>query len=221
LILGISGSVFTQVEIDKSLQLTGGAGDRKITNLELPATGTDAANKDYVEEQIAANSGGSGHVVGELYGGGVVYAVYKDAAGDEHGLVVSLVNNSTGAAWSNVTLTLIGTTNQWNGAANTTAIIGQIGHTSSAAKICDDYTGGSQTDWFLPSTTQLNMLWIDLYIVSQTLAATGGAELMIANLYWSSSENSSNGASWRSFDDGGIYFDPKATSYRVRCVRAF
>jgi len=225
LLMGFSLFFFSmlnaQVDIDKPVNLSGGVGDRKMTNLELPVNPTDAASKEYVDAEIAANSGGSGPVVGELYGGGVVYAVYKDANGDEHGLIVSLVNNSTGAAWSNITNTLVGTTS-WNGAANTTAIIGQVGHTSGAAKICNDYTGGSQTDWFLPAISQLDMLWTNLYVVNQTLTATGGAELMIANFYLSSSEYDSANVRLQNFLDGDWSFAGKSsTSYPVRCVRVF
>lgn len=62
-LLSLSGfltflSVSAQVEINKPLQLTGGTGDRKITNLETPIDGTDAANKDYVDTAIANIGGG-------------------------------------------------------------------------------------------------------------------------------------------------------------------
>jgi hypothetical protein len=48
-----------QVQIDKPLQMTGGSGQRAVTNLETPVNGTDAANKAYVDAQIASLSGGS------------------------------------------------------------------------------------------------------------------------------------------------------------------
>lgn len=48
-----------QVEINRPIQLTGESGDRKITNLEAPVDGTDAANKDYVDSQISNVAGGS------------------------------------------------------------------------------------------------------------------------------------------------------------------
>ena len=73
-------------------------------------------------------------------------------------------NLSTGQAWSNITNVLIGTTNDWDGASNTTAITGQEGHTSSAAKLYEDYTNadygtGTYSDWYLPSIAELNHVW--------------------------------------------------------------
>jgi hypothetical protein len=58
-ILGISGSVFSQVEIDQSIQLTGGAGMSAITGLtDPPVNGTDAVNKDYVDTTVSASGSG-------------------------------------------------------------------------------------------------------------------------------------------------------------------
>jgi len=55
----------------------------------------------------------------------------------------SIVDQSESAAWSNVTNIAIGATAQGveigAGITNTTAIIGQSGHTDSAAKLCNDY----------------------------------------------------------------------------------
>ncbi len=51
-----------QVEIDKPVQLTGADGDRRVTNLETPVDGSDAANKDYVDAQVASVSGGTSNL---------------------------------------------------------------------------------------------------------------------------------------------------------------
>lgn len=93
------------------------------------------------------------HYIGELYGGGIVVSVWKDTSGSEHGLVASLKDLSSGMAWSNVDSTLIGSGSQntLDGRANTNAIINQAGHALSAAYLCDTFTGGGYTDWYLPS----------------------------------------------------------------------
>lgn len=48
-----------QVEVDKPIQMTGGTGERVISSLETPVAGTDAANKDYVDNAVAASGGGA------------------------------------------------------------------------------------------------------------------------------------------------------------------
>ncbi|MCC6601108.1 MAG: DUF1566 domain-containing protein [Crocinitomicaceae bacterium] len=55
----ISLPMAAQVEVDKSIQMTGADGDRYISNLELPVAGSHAASKDYVDAAVAA-TGGSG-----------------------------------------------------------------------------------------------------------------------------------------------------------------
>jgi hypothetical protein len=50
---------FAQVEVDKGIELTGGTGERYVTNLEAPVNGTDAVNKDYVDGAVSAGGGSS------------------------------------------------------------------------------------------------------------------------------------------------------------------
>ncbi|TVR78631.1 MAG: DUF1566 domain-containing protein [Chitinophagaceae bacterium] len=159
----------------------------------------------------------SGRVIGELYGGGVIFSVHKDANGDERGLIVSLVDNSAGAAWSSSSNQI--NTSAWDGASNTAAIISQ--HSSSAAQICADYTGGGYTDWFLPAISQLGKIWNELYVISHTLESTSGAELMTEVSYWSSSSDQQNNAQIQRFNHGNVFGSNKSNLLRVRCIRAF
>jgi hypothetical protein len=167
----------------------------------------------------------SGHYVGELYGGGVVFWV--DDTG-QHGLIVSMVDLSTFQAWSNITDILIGTTNDWDGANNTIAIIGQAGHTSSAAKLCDDYTNanygtGTYSDWYLPSIAELNHVWNNFYEVQKSLTNDGNAATtpLVKTSYWTSSEYDVNIAWYFTFYYGNTNYYLKSTIFYVRAVRAF
>ena len=160
--------------------------------------------------------------VGDSYGGGIVAYILQSGdpgyiSGQTHGLIVATADQSTGCAWSNITTILIGTTGTaiGTGLANTTAIIGQSGHTSSAAKVCYDYsvTVDSVTydDWFLPSKDELDKLYIN------KVAIGGFAD----GYYWSSSEGSAGLAWLQRFDDGGQYIFSKGFLELVRAVRAF
>ena len=46
------------------------------------------------------NTAGFTHYVGELFGGGIVVSVWKDAQGAEHGLIASLTDLSAGIQWT-------------------------------------------------------------------------------------------------------------------------
>ncbi|MCC6600014.1 MAG: DUF1566 domain-containing protein [Crocinitomicaceae bacterium] len=50
---------FSQIEVDRSIQLTGPDGERNVTNLEIPVNDTDAASKEYVDGAVAATGSSS------------------------------------------------------------------------------------------------------------------------------------------------------------------
>ena len=173
----------------------------------------------------AGNGGGFTHWVGESFGGGVVFHVYKDALGVEHGLIVSLTDLSTGAVWGLFGTDLPNCESSWNGAANTAAIIAAGVEAGSAAQLCDAYEAGGFTDWYLPAIDELNLMYNAKYNLNQSLSQIiGGApfDLNYYRYYWSSSENYSGGA-WRFyFGDGDTTYDyGKSSDYYVRAVRAF
>lgn len=161
--------------------------------------------------------------VGDSYGGGIVAYILQSGdpgyiSGQTHGLIAATEDQSTGIAWSNITSTLVGGTDTayGTGAANTTKIIAQAGHSSSAAKVCADYTvtvnSVTYDDWYLPSKDELNKLYLNKVIIG------GFAD----DLYWSSSEDSA-GHAWLQWLGGGggqgVGF--KGNGQRVRAVQAF
>jgi len=162
--------------------------------------------------------------IGEVFGGGVVFHLWKDSQGVERGLVVDLADLSISQSWSNVTLTLIGIAAQssWDGLANSNAIVGQSGHSNSAAAICLNSTNGGLGDWYLPSFDELSLLYHNLFNVNKTLSITPGASVMpLQASYWSSTENAADNAFYLDFRGGTSYATTKGGQARVRAIRAF
>lgn len=169
------------------------------------------------------------HYIGELYGGGIVFWVSPDG---QHGLVMSLVDISTAAAWSNITTTAVLNANDmYDGLMNTSFIAAQPGHVSSAAKLCLDYSNGGYDDWYLPAIWQLSQIYHNAYTLNYILANDGNpATVPLVSsqdwiapypVYWSSTQNGSDFAWNFYFNDATSAAISKSTSYRVRAVRSF
>jgi hypothetical protein len=116
------------------------------------------------------------------------------------------------------------------GMANTNAIIASYGGGSYAALLCADYTvidgGVSYDDWFLPSTDELNLMYVNRVII-------GGFELTNTgptySSYWSSTTDGYKHYiydSWyyawlQSFNTSWSGSGDKDGTYNVRAIRAF
>ncbi len=206
----ISDSIFVGGQV-RILSGTPGAGKVLTSN----ATG--------VASWVSPAAGGI-HYIGEQFGGGVVFHLWKDNLGVEHGLVVATTNQSTSQAWSNISTVLIGATAQssWDGLSNSNAIVAQSGHTGSAAKLCLDLVAGGQSDWYLPAIDELSLLWHNRFNVNKTLSTIGGATVLpFSANYWSSAEAAASYAWVQSFANGTQDYFFKTTTYYVRAVRAF
>jgi hypothetical protein len=108
--------------------------------------------------------------------------------------------------------------------SNSNAIVAQAGHTSSAAALCLNSTNGGQSDWYLPSIQELNMLWNNYYNVARSMSQISGATQMKMNYYWSSTESSTVGGNYGLiffFLDGIVMDYSKNSALNVRAVRAF
>jgi hypothetical protein len=176
--------------------------------------------------QGPAGVGGFTHWVGESFGGGVVFHVFKDDQGVEHGLVVSLSDLSSGAQWGLYQTDIVNCESSWDGASNTAAIIAAGVEIGSAAQLCDAYEGGGFTDWYLPSLDEWNLMYDARYNLNKSLSVLPGGvifELGPPKYYWSSSEYGSNRA-WRfDFKYGIPSYDSvdKNSFFDIRAVRAF
>ena len=149
-------------------------------------------------------------------GGGIVFYVTADGMSGLEAAPVTWNGGSTDpdSPWSNVTSTAVGTTGTalGTGLANSNAIIAQGGHTASAALICRNYTGGSYTDWYLPSRDEL------LEVYAQR-AYIGG--LYTTDAYWSSTEaNATDGILVQNADGVAANMGKNVTEW-VRPIRYF
>ena len=181
----------------------------------------------YAQTSGSSGSGGGGgsggtHYIGESYGGGIVFYVYQ-SSGVQHGLIVSLVDVGDSVQWSNITSTAVGTTAQsrWDGLSNSLAIVAQSGHTTSAAKLCLDYTytdsTGTYDDWYLPAVDEWLALLGNAFVVDKALSLSAGFDAHYMQ-YWISTETWSSDAD---FINDGIYTASKVGHMNVRAVRRF
>jgi type II secretory pathway component GspD/PulD (secretin) len=164
-----------------------------------------------------------------VYQGGVVFYIFVEAdagyvAGETHGLIAAVADQSSGIQWRN------GNTNQTTGAtgtavgtgsANTDSIIlvqGPVA-TSYAAGLAKAYAAGGYTDWFLPSKDELNLMYSNI-----------GQGSLLGNIgnfdddyYWSSTEHDYSNAWYMHFDAELAFmaFNVKYYPANVRAVRAF
>ena len=216
------GPYFVKTETDAA----GGTNYSLTTTSQLLSV-PYAIHAKTAESIVGGNAGGGNggfsHYIGEEFGGGVIFHLWKDKLGAEHGLVVATTDQSAAQAWSNIQNVEIGQTakSSWDGLSNSNAIVNQSGHTSSAAKLCLDLVSGGQNDWYLPSIQELNMLWNNYFTVVKSLAQISGATQLGSAAYWSSSERA-NGSAWAfSFNYGYASTSIKDGTTFVRAVRAF
>jgi hypothetical protein len=116
------------------------------------------------------------------------------------------------------------------GYKNSLAIVAQNG-TTTAAGAARAYAGGSQSDWYLPTTAELNLLCQWARNVAQSVTTpcaggtlntgTGASGGFSTVTYWSSSEYDRGNAWYQDFANGGQEANGKYGTYYVRPVRAF
>ena len=196
--------------------------------------------------------------VGTPYGGGYIAGFISHTADGNptHALIVApRATGATGTGytltanlqWKTTTTTTIGTTSNFDGAANTAAMVTAGIANHPAAQFCVNLSIGGFTDWYLPSryeldiayfnlkpsTTENNTSWgTNVYSVPrrnsnwtaaypQQTALTAfntSAEAFVAAIHRSSTEFSATNG-WHLYFDSGRQSGGSKTS--LLCVRAF
>jgi len=145
--------------------------------------------------------------------GGIVYHIYLDADGEQHGLIVSKTQSTYfSLSWQN-SPTTTHATSTWDGAYNMDLM------SNSPAK--DWVTSNYTSEWYLPSIDELSLLWHNRYYVNKALNGTTGTLLPTETAYWSSTEFYESNAKIFSFLDGSSGISDKNTKYTVRAIRSF
>ena len=191
------------VDTDTQLDSTGVAGLGYVSGAHIDSTAI--ANMGFVAGSC------SGHYVGELYDGGIVFYVYHNG---QHGLIASLddLDGGSGVAWSATQSTRVSgrASSMTDGASNTTAIGAQNATAGYAATLCNSYTGGGFIDWYLPANRELLLLTSQDILIDQTLdndgnpATNGFTQEVVSSdgRYWSSTGVYNYNAWGHGYSDG-------------------
>jgi|GEM_PF-2205809 len=201
--------------------------ETKVTagsNISITGTGT-IANPFVIN---STSGSGFSHFIGEAYGGGVIFHLWKDAQGVEHGLVVELDNQPTNLPLSSSSH-IIGSTAQstWNGNGNSTAIANHFGGSAGVAAFCLNLVSAGYSDWYLPSIDEIRLLFINRFNVNQTIAAiqassNPNALLIGESGLWSSTEKWGNSDAWYFWiAEGRSLATAKTGVIAARAIRKF
>ena len=176
-------------------------------------TGIDITNN------VVSTTSACGLSIGDAYQGGIIF--YLDVS-NCHGLVAKATDELGTYQWSSIDYNAYAYAfGIYLGAQNTKKSIALAVFNSStcpAASVCDNLTSGGFTDWYLPSTDELGMMYVNLH-----LQGLGG---FASNFYWSSTEAKNTGGTgaWiQGFSnlEGYAGYHGKSYTYSVRAVRAF
>jgi hypothetical protein len=149
-------------------------------------------------------------------GGGIVFFNKGNSTSGWQYLETATSDQSTGLSWGCTGLSIPGTQLAvGSGEANTSLIVAGCNEDSFPAKICDNLSLGGQTDWFLPSRDELNLMYKNLHTNNQGNFSD--------SFYWSSSEDGASHAGSLSLTSGsaGNGSMPKHLTLYVRAIRAF
>jgi hypothetical protein len=149
-------------------------------------------------------------------GGGIVFFNKGNTTGGWQYLETATSDQSTGLAWGCNGTSIPGTQlTVGSGETNTSLIVASCNEASFPAKLCDNLSLGGQTDWFLPSEDELNLMYKNLYTNNQ-------GNFNISARYWSSTQFDGANAWCFKFSSGSASANQKnQPNLYVRSVRAF
>ena len=158
------------------------------------------------------------HNIGEYFQGGIIFWIDELS---EHGLIAAVDDQGIDVPWFNDNYSITHTVRDgiFAGKYNTAHIIDVQGAPikNYAAQIANSYRGGGYDDWYLPSRSELNLMFKNKDII-------GGFNLSLNNKYWSSTEYPANpllGVCVQSFKENHQFVSLKENLSNVRAIRSF
>jgi hypothetical protein len=196
-----NGPYFIKTETDP----TGG------TNYTITGT-SELMSVPYALFSANEKVGGFTHYVGEAFGGGIIYYVYKGFDGLEHGLILSTAGSGYGYAQWQSTASWVHADTSHDGALNTSKM------TNSPAAL---YVTSLGAGWYLPSIDELGLLFASRFRVEKALYNGGYQRLSYGVSYWSSSEWNTDSAVFMNFSTGFFSTNLKTNQSYIRAIKAF
>jgi hypothetical protein len=183
------------------------------TMYHVRAYAVNSVGVAYGSDQVFTTCSTPIYNIGDYVGGGVVF--YVDCSG-QNGLIAATVDQGTIVQYGcQGTVTGATGTAIFSGAANTDAILAACATPGIAASLCRNYNGGGYSDWYLPSSGELQQMYNQRGVIPNL---TYGLFT-----YWSSTEGSATVASGFFFYGGYAQAAMKGygTQMVARAIRAF
>ena len=231
-----SGAKFLQVEMD----IVGGTNYLDMGTQQMMSV-PYALYAETSGSVINNGGGGNGsftHWIGELYGGGIISHLWKDAQGVEHGLVSSLIDLGSSGSIGIIDGTLINALNSYDGQLNTDTMMQLIlslpngGTFGTAVELCYNYSNENYTDWYLPSLEEVLLIERNVYQLNSVLRINSNFDSFFGDYVLSFEEKrywTSSGLYYKFY--GELISDPAVTpsgspfgqpySAFVRAIRKF
>lgn len=177
------------------------------------AYATNSVGTVYGPEKVFTSATPSTPYIGQNYAGGIVF--YLDGTGN-HGLVCS-PSDQGGYNWGCEGASIPTSNDFGTGATNTAAMVASCAEANTAAKICDNLTLNGYSDWFLPSSAELSLMF-------SNLGTRGLGNFTIGYQYNTSSQADANRFNYAYISQSNIIYtgwNYKENATQVRAVRAF
>ncbi len=145
---------------------------------------------------ISAGTGGFQHYIGEEFGGGIIFHLWKDENGEEHGLIMAkqpLNNPIFGTGRYCSITTQAGASSLTDGRINGEAVLALPGIvpgvTVSSFLDLQNYSEGGYTDWYMGAVYEYAQILNNRFTIAQALEKVGGTPLTNGRTFITSTES--------------------------------